>query len=98
MDFLEFEKQELIDNSIEITGIKEGGLGRVYFGYCRNRLIRVVIKTLLKSRWEEYEMAERWSEIKEDLVHARLPSRSIDIGEYLFFTFFREARLVCRPC
>jgi formylglycine-generating enzyme required for sulfatase activity len=96
MDFLEFEKQALIDNSIEITGFKEGGLGRVYFGNCRNRMIRVVIKTLLKSRWEEYEMAERWPDIKDDLVGARLPSRSIDLGEYLFFTFFREARLVCQ--
>ena len=96
MDFIEFEKQALIDDCIEITDIKEGGLGRVYFGYCRNRLIRVVIKTLLKGRWEEYEMAERWPEIKDDLIGARLPSRNIDIGEYLFFTFFREARLVCQ--
>jgi formylglycine-generating enzyme required for sulfatase activity len=96
MDFKEFEKGELLDNSVEITGIREGGLGRIYFGYCRKRLIRVVIKTFLRSLWEEHQLAVRWSEIRENLINARLPSRSIDVGEYLFFTFFREARLVCQ--
>ena len=96
MDFIEFEKDGLIDNAIEIKGIKEGGLGRIYFGYCRNRMIRVVIKTVLKSLWEEHQLAEKWPEIKADLIGARLPSRDIDFGEYLFFTFFREARLVCQ--
>jgi formylglycine-generating enzyme required for sulfatase activity len=96
MDFKEFERGELLDSSIEITGIREGGLGRIYFGYCRRRLIRVVIKTFLKSLWEEHQLAARWFEIKDNLIHAQLPSRSIDVGEYLFFTFFREARLVCQ--
>jgi len=96
MDFIEYEKDGLIDNAIEIKGIQEGGLGRIYFGYCRNRLIRVVIKTFLKSLWEEHQLAEKWPEVKDDLIGARLPSRDIDFGEYLFFTFFREARLVCQ--
>ena len=59
MDFIEFKKDGLIDNTIEIKGIQEGGLGRIYFGYCRNRLIRVVIKTFLKSLWEEHHLAEK---------------------------------------
>jgi formylglycine-generating enzyme required for sulfatase activity len=96
MGFVEFGKGDLLDGTIEIAGIREGGLGRLYFGYCRKRLIKVVIKTFLRSLWEEHRMALRWPEIKEDLMSARLPSRSIDIGEYLFFTFFREARLVCQ--
>lgn len=96
MDFIEFKEKDIIENSIEIIGIQEGGLGRVYFGYCRNRKIKVVIKTFLKTIWEKYDLAEKWPEVKNDLIEARLPSRSIDIGEYLFFTFFREARLVCQ--
>lgn len=96
MAFIEYQPGDVVEGSIEITGIKEGGLGRVYFGYCRNRQIKVVIKTLLKQYWQEYQMAERWSDIKQQLIEANLPSRSIDFAEYLLFTFFREARLVCQ--
>lgn len=96
MRFVEFKEGDVIDNSIEITGIKEGGLGRIYFGFCRNRRITVAIKTFLKSIWEKHSLSEKWPDIKDKLIAARLPSRSIDIGEYLFFTFFREARLVCQ--
>lgn len=96
MAFIEYQPGDVVEGSIEITGLKEGGLGRVYFGYCRNRQIRVVIKTLLKSVWRQYRMAERWPDIKRELIEATLPSRAIDMAEYLFFTFFREARLVCQ--
>ena len=72
MDFIEFEKDGFIDNAIEIKGVQEGGLGRIYFGYCRNRLIWVVIKTFLKSLWEEHHLAEKWPEVKDDLIGARL--------------------------
>jgi serine/threonine-protein kinase len=96
MDYVEYQKGDLIDDTVEIHRIQEGGLGRIYFGYCHSRLIRVVIKTFLRSLWEEHGMAEKWPEIKEELIGARLPSRDIDFGEYLFFSFFREARLVCQ--
>lgn len=96
MAFIEYQPGDVVEGSIEITGLKEGGLGRVYFGYCRNRQIKVVIKTLLKSTWWQYRMAERWPEIQQELIEARLPSRTIDMAEYLFFTFFREARLACQ--
>ena len=96
MDFVEFQKGDLVDNSIEIAGYQEGNLGRIYFGYCRNRLIRVAIKTFVKKLWVNYNLADKWHQIKDELIGARLPSRSIDIGEYFLFTFFREARLVCQ--
>jgi len=56
----------------------------------------VVIKTFLKSLWEQHQLVEKWLDVKDDLIGARLPSRDIDMGEYLYFTFFREARLVCQ--
>ena len=96
MGFIEYKKGDLVDSSIEITGHKEGGLGQVYFGYCRQRQIRVVIKTFRRMVWEEYELASKWRDVKDDLTSARLPSRNIDVGEYIFFTFFREARLICQ--
>jgi len=96
MDFIEFNKGDILDNCIEITDIQEGGLGRIYFGYCRNRMIKVAIKTLLRSLWEEHRLAEKWPEVKDQLIKARLPLQSIGLGEYIFFTFFREARLVCQ--
>ena len=96
MDFLEFRENDVLDGSITINGLQDGGLGRIYFGFCRNRQIKVAIKTFRRSLWEENKLYEKWPEIKDDLIEARLPSRSIDIGEYIFFTFFREARLVCQ--
>ena len=96
MSYLEFKKNDLIDESIEVLGMRDGGIGRVYFGYCRNRQTRVAIKTVLPSIWDTHEMAERWPEIRNELTGAQLPARPIDVGEYLFFTFFREARLVCQ--
>lgn len=96
MGFLEYNLGDLIDGTITVFGLKEGGVGRLYFGSCQNRQIKVVVKTLLRPHWENHELARRWPEIKDDLISASLPARSIDIGEYLFFTFFREARLVCQ--
>ena len=95
-EFIEFKAKDVLDKCIEIAGFKEGGLGRIYFGYCRNRQIKVAIKTIRKRIWNEYNLAEKWPDIKKELVEAKLPSRGIDIGEYIFFTFFREARLVCQ--
>lgn len=96
MDFIEFSIGDMINQTVEILHFREGGLGRVYFGYCKSRQIKVVIKTFRKSLWEKYELGEKWKEIKDELITAKLPSRAIDVGEYLYFTFFREARLVCQ--
>jgi len=95
-EYIEFKPRDIFDDCIEITGVEKGGLGCVYFGYCRNRKIKVAIKTILKRIWNEYDLSDKWSDIKYELIEAKLPSRSIDIGEYIFFTFFREARLVCQ--
>ncbi len=95
-DYIEFEPGEIFDDCIKITDVKKGGLGCIYFGYCRNRTINVAIKTIRKQIWHEYNLSDKWSAIKNELIEAKLPSRSIDIGEYIFFTFFREARLVCQ--
>lgn len=97
MAFIEYPRGAVIEGSIEIiSDPKEGGLGRVYFGYCRNRQIKVVIKTLRQAVWQEYHMAQRWPAIQRELIAATLPSGAINMAEYLFFTFFREARLVCQ--
>ncbi len=96
MTFIEYEIGAILDDSVEIFDYAEGGLGRVYFGYCRNRQIRIAVKTLLRSIWEENRLAKCWPQIKNELISGNLPSRCIDVGEYLFFSFFREARLVCR--
>ena len=96
MGFLEYEKDDILDGHIRILGYKEGGIGRLYIGFCRNRQTKVGIKTFLRSVWEKYELADRWEEIREQLISAELPIRGIDIGEYLYFTFFREGRLVCQ--
>jgi formylglycine-generating enzyme required for sulfatase activity len=95
MAYIEWKKGKLIDDSIEILDFKEGGLGRVYFGFCHNRRIKVVVKTIKRDLWEEHNMARCWSRIRSDLVRGSFPLRSIDIGEYLYFIFFREARLIC---
>lgn len=96
MSYLEFQKNDVIDGAIEIQGTSEGGVGRIYFGYCCNRQIKVVIKTIKRELWERNHLEERWAELKKELISANLPSRSIDLGEYFLFTFFREARLVCQ--
>jgi hypothetical protein len=94
--FIEYQVGDVIDDSIEITGMTEGGFGRLYFGFCRNRQIKVAIKTFRREIWQQHEMDKRWQSIQGDLVDAKLPSKMIDPGEYLLFTFFREARLVCQ--
>jgi formylglycine-generating enzyme required for sulfatase activity len=94
--FIEYEKGETIDNFIEVTDIYEGGLGRVYLGFCHNRKIKVVIKTFRKEIWEEYGLSENWFRTKNELIAERLPTGNISIGQYLLFIFFREARLVCQ--
>jgi serine/threonine protein kinase len=94
--FIEFKEKDFFDNCIEITGVAEGGLGRIYFGYCRNRQTKVAIKTIRQEIWNKYDLTEKWPGIKNELIQAKLPARGIDIGEYIFFTFFREARLVCQ--
>ena len=94
--YIEYQTGDLIGKTIEVFGDESGGLGRVYFGYCKNRLTKVAIKTILRSVWDDYDLAKRWREVKKDLILDRLPSRTIDLGAYILFSFFREARLVCQ--
>lgn len=96
MDYEEYQAGDLVDGSIVIKGFKEGGVGRLYMGFCNNRRIKVCVKTLRGDIWERYQLAERWREVSGQLIAAQLPSREIDLGEYLLFSFFREARLVCQ--
>lgn len=96
MAYLKYEIGDLIDGFIKVEDIVEGGLGRVYFGFCRNRQSRVVIKTLKEFIWEKHKLEESWQLIKEELIAGQLPYRMINMGEYLLFIFFREARLTCQ--
>ncbi len=96
MSFKEYRVGERIRGTVEVREIKEGGLGRLYFGFCHGRQHRVVVKTFQRFIWEKYGLEDRWDDIRDELIAGTLPSRLIDEGEYLFFTFFREARLVCQ--
>jgi hypothetical protein len=96
MPFLELKPGQLLNDSVKILDYKEGGLGRIYFGYCQKRQIKVVIKTIRREIWEQYKLADKWASIKNDLITGTLPLHTIDLGEYLFHIFFREARLICQ--
>ncbi len=96
MPYQEFKKGDLIDDSIEVLDVQEGGLGRVYFGFCRKRQIKVVIKTIRKELWKKYKLSSKWPLIKSTVIEGKPLKHNIDLAEYLYLTFFREARLVCQ--
>ncbi|OPX85744.1 MAG: Serine/threonine-protein kinase PknA [Pelotomaculum sp. PtaB.Bin104] len=96
MAYIEHKKGDVIKDSVEILSYKEGGLGRVYFGYCKIRETRVAIKTIKRDIWEMCNLEKIWPLIREALISEKLPFRSIDQGEYLYHIFFREAKLICQ--
>lgn len=92
MSFLEYKKGDRID-SVEVLEIKEGGLGRLYIGYCRDRQIKVAIKTIRREIWEENGLEARWREIRDSAGEGL---GGIDLGKYIYHIFIREARLICQ--
>ena len=97
MGYVEYKKGDLIKGSVEVIDVKEGGLGVLYFGICKKRQIKVVIKSINRMIWEKYNLSIKWSKMKNVInkEEQRLHS-TFDIGEYLYLTFLREARLLCQ--
>jgi formylglycine-generating enzyme required for sulfatase activity len=96
MGYIEYRKGDLIKDSIEVIDIKEGGLGVVYFGICKKRQIKVVIKSIRKILWYKYDLSSKWQKIKDVISGVKPVPYPLDIGEYIYLTFLREARLLCQ--
>jgi len=95
MSFIELTPSDQFNDSIKILAFKDGDLGRIYFGYCQHRKINMAIKTFRREIWEEYSLQQRWPSIKDNLTEGSLPVGTIDLAEYLYYIFSREARLIC---
>jgi|GEM_PF-6439308 len=97
MVYLEWKEGDLARGYVRIKKIYEGGLGRVYIGFCSQRQIDVVIKTIKEDLWERYQLADCWAKYKEHIINDIPPSGSvITKEEYFYYIFFREARLTCQ--
>ncbi len=97
MSYLKWKIGDTAKGHIKIEDICEGGLGRVYIGYCIRRQIDVVIKTIKEDKWIQHNMANFWQKYKEHILKDMPPSNGITSpAEYLYFIFFREARLTCQ--
>jgi formylglycine-generating enzyme required for sulfatase activity len=96
-NYLNYEIGDRINEYIEVKNIKEGGLGRVYFGFCHKRQMDIVVKTIKKRVWEVQKLWEVWDTFQEKLETDTLPiSDILELKDYLLFTYFREARLTCQ--
>ncbi len=97
MPYLKWKEGDLAIGHVEIQKIYEGGLGRVYIGYCNQRQIDVVIKTIKEDLWDRFQLADCWAKYKEHIIKDIPPSGlGITTAEYFYYLFFREARLTCQ--
>ncbi len=95
--YIEYEVGDRINDHIEVSEIREGGLGRVYFGFCLKRRKHIVVKTIKKNIWEDRRLYDTWARYCEDLKDDTLPANGISsTNDYILFIFFREARITCQ--
>jgi serine/threonine protein kinase len=96
-NYLNFNIGDTINDSIVVREVKEGGLGRVYFGFCKRKQMDVVVKTIKRRVWEAQSLWEVWEMFQDKLENDTLPvSEILELKDYLLFTYFREARLTCQ--
>lgn len=96
MSYLEYKKGDFIEEHLEVLDFREGGLGRVYFCFCHQRQIKTIVKTIKKEIWEKYNLSSRYEFIRDVLMGKKPIGKRIDLAEYFYLTFFREARLICQ--
>lgn len=97
LNYIEYKKKDKIGEWLEVKKYEEGGFGRVYFCYCHKRHRKVVVKTLRRRIWVGHRLKNSWEEFNEKLLNDSLPEHElINIGDYILFIFFREARITCQ--
>ncbi|MEO0294087.1 MAG: hypothetical protein ABIN61_07720 [candidate division WOR-3 bacterium] len=57
--------------------------------------MKVVIKTICRKIWEEYNLSSCWSLVKS-IDSEQIIDRPLSIGEYIYLIFIREAKILCQ--
>ncbi len=92
-----YEKNDRIRDFIEVKDIFEGGLGRVYIGFCHKRMKKIVVKTIKEVIWDRYKLFESWEFLKDSIIENAIDdTKIVQLGDYILLALFREARLSCQ--